>query len=178
MEEVQPLRLPKSIASDPRAPLLIDALSNPCRRLWAESPLKILEAHLDEALQEALRTAFRAGRVVRSLEKTEALLAAEAHGQRLADHRSGIPRGVRISRLLVLADDGAERFYRQVAALLERHGPRLVAVRLDVGGEKLGRIIFGSGQAARLIMVEHKEAVGMVLLSLADQWADAASDLL
>ena len=80
-------------------------------------------------------------------------------------------RGTRISRLLVLTNDGSERFYRQVASLLERHGPRVVAVRLPVDAETLGESLFGKGQAARLVMIEHKAAVGAVLLALAKQWA-------
>ena len=126
-----------------------------------------------DALLEALRAAHRTGRVVRSLEKAQTLLTTEAHGQRLADRKTGIARGVRISRLLVLTDDGAERFYRQVAALLECHGPRVVAVRLRVNAETLGSALYGKGGAARLLMIEHKAAVGAVLLALADQWIDS-----
>ena len=79
---------------------------------------------------------------------------------------------MRISRLLVLADDGAERFYRRVEALLRRHGPRLMAVRLGIDAEGLGEMLFGPGRAARLLLIEHKTAVGAILLALADQWRD------
>jgi hypothetical protein len=170
MDDLKLFHLPKSIASDPRAPQLLKALATPNRRLWSGGALKVPEAHLSDTLQEALLASHRAGRVVRSLEKAEILLAAEAHGQGLADRRSGTPRGIRISRLLVLADDGAERFYRQVESLLELHGPRVVAVCLTTDAEGLGRMLFGPGSAARLLMIEHKEAVGAVLLALAEQW--------
>jgi len=129
------------------------------------------EADLNDTLLVALLAAHRAGRVVRSLEKADVVLTSEAHGQRLADQRKGTIRGTRISRLLMLTNDGAERFYRRVASLLECHGTRVVAVRLTVDAEVLGGALFGKGQTARLLMIEHKEAVGAVLLALADQWA-------
>ena len=147
-------RLPKAIESDPQATLLLTTLATAPHRLWPESPVRIPEADLNAALLEALLAAHRAGRVVRSLEKAQIVLTAEAHGQRAADRRSGIMRGTRISRLLVLTNDGSERFYRQVASLLERHGPRVVAVRLPVDAETLGESLFGKGQAARLVMIE------------------------
>ena len=167
-----PYRLPKTIASDTRAESLLRILAAAPHRLWPGSTLCIPEAELSDALSAALRAAQRMGRVVRSLEKAQAVLTAEAHGQRLADRKSGTVRGVRISRLLVLTNDGAERFYRQVASLLECHGPRVVAVRLKVTAEILGSALYGKGGTARLLMIEHKEAVGAVLLALADQWID------
>ena len=72
------------------------------------------------------------------------------------------------SRLLVMADDGAERFYRQVERLLLRHGPRVLAVRLEVDADTLGEVVFGPGRRARLLLLDHKEAVSGVLLSMAD----------
>jgi len=131
---------------------------------------------VNDVLLEALSAAYRAGHVVRSLEKTQAVLAAEAHGQRLADRRSGTERGQRISRLLILANDGSERFYRQVASLLKRHGPRVIAVFLKTDAAALGGAVFGKGRAARLLMIEHKAAVGDVLLALADQWTGSSVD--
>jgi len=173
MDGHPPYRLPKTIASDPRAQPLLRALANAPHRLWPGSPLHLLEADLSEPLREALLGAHRAGRVVRSLEKAQAVLSAEAHGQRLVDRRSGTPRGTRISRLLVLTNDGAERFYRQAESLLKSHASRLVGVRLKVDAETLGEALFGRGRTARLLMIEHKTAVGAILLALADQWMDS-----
>ena len=176
MDQQKPFQLPKSIASDPRAGILLRVLMRATRRLGPGGKRGIPEADLNGALLDALRAAHRAGRVVRSLEKTQYVLAAEARGQRLVDRRSGTARRSRISRLLVLSNDGAERFYRQVASLLEQHGSRVVAVLLQVDAETLGGALFGEGRAARLLMVEHKAAVGDVLLALADQWTGLSVD--
>ena len=73
---------------------------------------------------------------------------------------------VRVSRLLLLADDGAERFYRHVETLLRRHGPRVLAVRLDLDAHALGELLFGPGRLVRLLMIVHKEAVSAILLTM------------
>ena len=165
------IRLPKTIEADPRAALLIAILAAPTHRLWTGGTLKVPVAQPTDGLRDALRAAQRAGRVVRSLEKAETRLAAEDRGLQMADRKSGASRGGRISRLLMLSADGSERFYRRVASLLKRHEPRLAAVYLTTDARQLGGLLFGGGASVRLVMIEHRESVGAVLLALAGQWA-------
>ena len=176
------LQLPKSIASDPRSPQLLRNLTTHTRLLRQGSEIgvpvseiRVPVAAMTPELAEALRSAYGAGQVVRSLENAERKLAAEERGLRMADLQTGVARGVRVSRLLLLADDGAERFYRQVEALLRRHGPRVLAVRLEIDENGLGELLFGPGRVTRLLMLEHKQAVGAVLLALAGQWEEHGS---
>jgi len=75
-------------------------------------------------------------------------------------------RGQRVSRLLVIADDGAERFYRNVEGVVRRHAPRVLALRLSTDERMLGNLLFGPNQVARLLLVEHKNAVSAILLAL------------
>jgi hypothetical protein len=161
------LRLPKSVESDPRGPQLLRNLTAHTRLLWQGSEIGIPVARMTPELADALRQAHSAGRVVRSLENAERTLAAEERGLQMADRQSGVPRGVRVSRLLLLADDGAERFYRQIETLLRRHGPRVLAVLLEIDENGLGELLFGPQSVARLLMLEHKHAVSSVLLAMA-----------
>jgi hypothetical protein len=161
------LRLPKSVEADPRAAQLLERLTTQTERLWSASDVLIPVAAMSPVLATALQSAHSASRVVRGLESAETTLAAEERGLRIADRASGAPRGVRVSRLLLLSNDAAERFYRQVEALLRRHGPRVLAIRIAVDAESLGSQLFGPGRRARLLMIEHKDAVAAVLLSLA-----------
>ncbi len=71
----------------------------------------------------------------------------------------------------MLADDGAERFYRNVESLLRRHAPRVLALRLSADERALGQLLFGPDERARLLLVEHKDAVSAVLLALASRWS-------
>jgi len=170
------LRLPRRVELDPRGPQLIRCLTAHTRPLWQGGEIEVPLLPLGSELAAALRSAHRAGRVVRGLESAQRTLAAEERGLRVADRQSDVPRGVRVSRLLVLADDGVERFYRHVEALLRRHGPRVLAVRLEADAGALGEILFGPGRLARLLMIEHKEAVCAVLLAMAGQeWRPGGS---
>ena len=166
------LRLPKSVESDPRGPLLLSNLTAHTRLLWQGGEIGIPVARMTPELAEALRQAYGTGRVVRSLENAERSLAAEERGMDMADRKSGVARGVRVSRLLLLANDGAERFYRHIEELLRRHGPRVLAVLLEIDENGLGELLFGPQSVARLLMLEHKQAVGSVLLAMAGQWED------
>ena len=85
----------------------------------------------------------------------------------MADAASGAPRGVRVSRLLLVTNDGADRFYRGVEALLRKHGARVLALRLELSAEALGALVLGPGERARLLLLEHKDAVTAALLALA-----------
>ena len=162
------LRLPRLVESDPRGQQLLHILTTQTRPLWQGSELDVPVATLGPELAAALRNAISAGQVVRSLENAVRTLDAEERGLRLVDRRSDMARGVRISRLLLLADDGAERFYRQVARLLRRHGHRVMAVRLEADADTLGELLFGPNHLVRLLMLDHKKAVSMALLSMAD----------
>ena len=161
------LRLPRQVESDPRAPLVHGMLSSHTRRLWVHGEIEVTEAELTTELTAALRAAHHAGLVVRGLEGAETRLALEGQGLDLADRKGRALRGERVSRLLVLSNDGAERFYRRVESLLRRYGPRVLAVYLDADAATLGGLIFGPGRLARLLMIEHKDAVSAVLLAMA-----------
>lgn len=176
MATIDAIRLPKSIEADPRASKLLCALTVNGKLLWPGGAVSVPEAQLSDTLREVLLAVQHAGQVVRGLEKTEKKLATEARGQGMVDRQSGVTRGVRISRLLVLSSDGAERFYRQVESLLRRHAPRVIAVRLATDAEGLGELLYGPDRMARLLLIEHKAAVGAVLLALADQWADSVGE--
>lgn len=169
MDEV---RLPRRVEQQPAAAHLAAALSARSRPLWAGSAMRVPQLEMTPGLEGALTSAFAAGRIVRGLEAAERVLAGEERGLKRVDRRTGAERGGRVSRLLVLSDDGAERFYRNVEALLRRHAPRVLALRVSVDERTLGALVFGPHQVARLLLVEHKDAVSAVLLALAAQWSD------
>ncbi len=167
MERSEALRLPRSIEADPTATGLAHDLLQSAVPLWAGGELRVPRATLSPLVGAALNSAFAAGRIVRGFEDATRVLAAEARGLQQVDQRTGVTRGGRVSRLLILADDGAERFYRNVESLLREHAPRVLGLRLPVDQATLGRLLFGDGQVARLLLIEHKDAVASVLLAVA-----------
>ena len=173
---IQSLRLPRLVESDPCGPALLQSLIACARPIRADSEVLVPVVRL-EGIESVVFYAHRAGRIVRGLETAERTLAGEERGLRLADEKSGVARGGRVSRLLLLANDGSDGFYRQVENLLKRHGPRVLAIRLDVDGAGLGEPLFGAGHPARLLMIQHKEAVAAILLGFAEQLRNSGPDI-
>ena len=172
MQPGESLRLPKSIEADSDAARSVHDLVRGAGPLWSGGRLPVARTVLSPALEAALKSAFAAGRVVRGIEDATRVLAAETRGLEQVDRRTGVARGGRVSRLLILADDGAERFYRNAESLLRDHAPRVLALRLSVDQQTLGRLLFGEGQLARLLLIEHKEGVAAVLRAVASTWRD------
>jgi len=162
-------RLPKAIESDPVASGLTEWLSAAARPLWDRATVDVACLDPGDDVKAALRSAARAGFVVRGLESAERRLAEEERGLKLAPGRDGDQAGVRVSRLLVVTNDGSERFYRNVEALLRRHAPRLYAVRLEIDEQTFGELLYGADRVARLVLLDHKHAVAEFLLAVARQ---------
>jgi hypothetical protein len=157
------------VESDPRGTALLQSLIAYAQPICNDSEISVSVAQFD-GLESALQSAHVAGRVVRGLESAERALAVEERGLHLVDQKSGVKRGERVSRLLLLANDGSNGFYRNVEKLLRRHAPRVLAIRLDVDAAGLGTPLFGVGSTSRLLMIQHKEAVAAVLFSFAEQF--------
>jgi hypothetical protein len=163
------LRLPKSLDDHPQLPELRARLRSGCRRLWEGGVVQVPVVSWSEPLASALASAQREGHVLQGIEQAERSLDREAHGLSIADARSSTERGSRVSRLLLTSNDGTERFYRQVERLLRTQGPRLLALRLDVGAGQLSAVMGDRDGIARALLVEHKTSVARVLLALCEQ---------
>jgi len=160
------IRLPKDIELDPRAAQLRENLGSHLQLLWSGGRVRVPDLTWTPAVEATLGVAHAAGQLTRGLEGAERALAREDRGLQIADQKHGRPRGVRLSRLLILADDGAQRFYRNVETVLDRHGPRVGALRFEIRAERLGGTLFGTGETAHLVMIDHKTAVSALLRAL------------
>jgi hypothetical protein len=121
---------------------------------------------LRPALGDALGVAYRDGQLVLGLERAERMLAAERRGLTLMVRRSGAAPGARVSRLLLVTNDGAERLYRHVERLGVTHAPRLLIAILAAGAATVGRITTGREAAVKVVLAQHKQAVAALLRAL------------
>lgn len=160
------LRLPKLVESDARGPAVQAALLASARKLWAESSIVLPHAPWQAELGTLLAGVQREGQLVRGLEAIESALARQAHGLSLVDARANQERGARVSRLVLVGNDGSERFYRQVERLVSSQAPRVLAIRLDADSAQLGQVVPEAHGVLRALMIEHKASVSRVLLAL------------
>jgi len=160
------LKLPKAIEAGPNAAALHAALRQQARPLWTGGALLVPTASWSPAIASVLQSAHGEGRLVRGLEMIEKTLEREARGLKLADARSETSRGSRVSRLVLLASDGTERFYRQAERLLAQQGPRLLAIRVDADSARFASLVSEATGVVRALMLEHKELVASLLTAM------------
>lgn len=160
------LKLPKTIEAGPHAAALHAALRQQARALWPGSSLLVPTAPWSPALASVLQGAQGEGALVRGLELIEKTLEREARGLKLADARSETSRGSRVSRLVLLANDGTERFYRQAERLLTLQGPRVLAIHVDADSARFASVVSEATGVVRALMLEHKELVASLLLAM------------
>jgi hypothetical protein len=160
------LKLPKAIEASPHAAALHAALRAQARPLWTGGALLVPTAPWSPAMASALQSVHGGGGLVRGLELIEKTLEREARGMQLADARSATSRGARVSRLMLLANDGTERFYRQAERLLTREGPRLLAIRVDADSARFASVVSEASGVVRALMLEHKDLVASLLTAM------------
>ncbi len=94
----------------------------------------------------------------RDVEKT---LENELHGLHNVNNKSD-----RVSRLLIVTNDGSPRFYRQLEFLHEKQGGRVLICRLDVDSLLMGNILELKDKQVKAVLLNRKKSVVNVLKSL------------
>lgn len=162
------LVLPKQVESDPRYQKVHSQLTGNSEKLWPGSNVLVPVAAFSTAVKAALKSTQEQDRLSRGADSIERTLGVEGRGLALVDKKTGKPRVQRISRLLIMSNDGAERLYRKVETLLRKHAGRVMAIRVDADSKQLGEHLFGPEKAVKLVLVENKEDVAAILLALAE----------
>lgn len=156
------VRFPRQLEADGTAEAIRGALMARTVKLWPGGDLDVARIAMGDPLKEALRMARLQGRLQFGYETVSERLMDEGKGIENVRGR-GAPYGDRVSRLLLCSNDGAERFYRHVEALLRAHAPRLLGCLLDIDGIALGSLVTGKEAHIKLVMAEHKDAVAEIL---------------
>jgi hypothetical protein len=161
------LKLPKDVVADPRHDAVVRLLETRADVLWERGRHKVATLPMTDALAAALRGALAAGHACQGLELISERLSSEQKGlDALGKKDPGNPQNARVSRILFLANDGSERFYRDCDALLSRYPQRLLACRLEIAGEALGHALFGNPKMVRSVLVVDKKAGAQALFAL------------
>lgn len=170
------LKLPKSLADHPHLALLEAYFREGESMLEVEgnTPSVIVSKWaLDAALLAALRAVRGTGHLMQGLELIGTTLDREGKGLRAAQAKAAQPSGQRLSRLLLLANDGAPRFYRDASSLLSRNADRVRGVLVDASAAELGKEFTPKGGATKALLIDDKDALGLALSTLADALAKA-----
>jgi hypothetical protein len=162
-----PPKLPKDVVADARHEAVLNLFATNTHVLWEKGVNKVPTLPLNPMLAQVFRRTFALGHASQGLEQISKELGYEQQGlDALVEKMAKGPQNPRISRLLFMANDGSERFYRECDSLLTRYGQRLLGCRLDLSGEEFGNAIFGVPKLVRAALVFDKKAAAQVLLAL------------
>ena len=160
-------RLPREVEADPRHQDIRAALERAPRKLWTRGTIDIAVVPFSAALKRVLQKSQTTIHLVRGLETAAVALEAEQRGLAALDPEMAGRQGQRVSRLLLITNDGAERFYRQVERLALTHAPRLLVCVVECDSQVLGTLLYGEDAVAKLVLTTHKAAAAAILCALA-----------
>ena len=155
------MKLPKQlekegVESDVRAALKEERIE-----LYKASNIYIPVLKLSPILRTNIFYAKSLGELVIGYAAIAKALANELRGLQKIDSLSD-----RVSRLLMVTNDGSPRFYREFAFLQKRQGARILICRLDVDSVLMGDILGLKDQVVKAVLLNKKKSVVNVLKSL------------
>ena len=161
------LKLPKDVVADLRHDAVRNLLTTNTRPLWDDGNIHVPTFPLCLELATECQQAIALGVAFQGLETIVKVLASEQKGlDALLVKSPDRPQQSRVSRLLLVANDGSKRFYRDCDSLLTKYAQRLLGCRLDVTGEVFGTALAGYPKLVRAVLVVDKRAVARALLAL------------
>ena len=161
------IRLPRGLEADGTAETICHILLTRTVQLWFGSDLSVPIITMNDNLKKILQTPPNPnGKVQCGLETISGKLEKEKRGIDHLREERGLPTGDRVSRLLLVSNDGTRRFYRNIERLLQLHAPRLLCCMLDMDGNSLGSVITGREKQIKAILAERKETVAAILRTL------------
>lgn len=160
------IKLPRRLEADPRLPAIQAVLTRELRLLWAGGTVYAPHVPLTTGLEQELRRALHFRHLERGLEHIEQVLGNEKRGLSAQLAKQGATAARRVSRLLLVANDGAERFYRACESLMLAHTDRLLCVVVESPSGELAQNLFGEDRSIKALLISDKEAVTETLLAL------------
>ncbi len=164
-------KLSQPLPLDLKSELFWQFLDQKCVPLWSEGKRQIPLLEINDNVLKALAFARRCGSLRVGLEQIQTILQTEEAGLVLMNKDNEVKKiqtlnvGRNISRLCLVSNDGAERFYRHYETILNRYCHRLLGIKLNVPASVLGNIFYGREKDVKAVFVNKKDAVLRVLSS-------------
>ena len=158
--------LPKQLAKEQIEADVREALQRESISLCAGSEISIPILELTPELREAIFYAKILGEVTIGYDPIEKRLLHELRGLQKVGNQ-----GERVSRLLIVTNDGSPRFYRELEFLRKKQGGRVMICRLDTGSVSMGDILGLKETSVKAVLLNRKTSVVNVLRSLSGKKA-------
>ena len=164
------MKLPKQLKKDNVEEEVRAILERARFELYSNSNIYIPVLQLNPELRKNIFYAKSLGELIIGYEAVEKSLANERKGLQNVDNQSE-----RVSRLLIVTNDGSPRFYRELTFLQNKQGGRVLICRLDVDSFLMADILGLKDKAVKAVLVNRKNSVVNVLKSVAGVGGASAS---
>ena len=155
------MKLPKQLENEALESDVRAVLEKESIELCQDSNISIPLLHLNSELQKQIFSAKSQGEVVIGYRAAEKALENELRGLQNVNNQSD-----RVSRLLIVTNDGSPRFYRQLEFLHKNQGGRVLICRLDIDSSLMGDILDLKDKQVKAILLNRKDSVVNALKSL------------
>jgi hypothetical protein len=155
------MKLPKQLEKEKIEPDVRAVLEKENIALCSDSNIYIPVLKLTPELRKQIFYAKYLGELIIGYSDVEKALKNELHGLQKVNNQSD-----RVSRLLIVTNDGSPRFYRQLEFLHEKQGGRVLICRLDVDSALMGNILELKDKQVKAVLLNRKDSVVNVLKSL------------
>lgn len=116
------------------------------------------------AVQTGLAAVLVNEHLLQGLDLIERAMRKELNGLKAVAQKSNNPMPERMSRLLLLASDGSERFYRQAESILLEHRGRMTACILTADSVVLGAAVSKKNLPVKgLLITDRKSLEGFLI---------------
>ena len=155
------MKLPKQLGKEDLEEGVQAALENESIELCSDSGIYIPVLQLNPELRKQIFYAKFQGELIVGSRDIEKSLKNELHGLKKVNNLSD-----RVSRVLLVTNDGSPRFYRQLEFLHKEQGGRVLICRLDIDSVLMGNILELKEKQVKAVLLNRKESVVNVLKSL------------
>ena len=155
------MELPKQLAKEHLDSDVREALARESIELCAGSEISIPVLELTPELRQQIFYAKSLREITMGYETIEKHLLHELRGLQKVDNQAA-----RVSRLLIVTNDGSPRFYRELEFLYNKQGGRVLICRLDVDSAVMGGILGMKKAPVKAVLLNRKTSVVNVLKSL------------
>ena len=155
------MKLPKQLGKEDLEEGVQAALENESIELCSDSNIYIPVLKLNPELRKQIFYAKFQGELIVGSRDIEKYLKNELHGLKKVNNLSD-----RVSRVLIVTNDGSPRFYRQLEFLHKEQGGRVLICRLDIDSVLMGNILELKEKQVKAVLLNRKESVVNVLKSL------------
>jgi len=155
------MKLPKQLGKEDLEEGVQAALENESIELCSDSNIYIPVLKLNPELRKQIFYAKFQDELIVGSRDIEKSLKNELHGLKKVNNLSD-----RVSRVLLVTNDGSPRFYRQLEFLHKEQGGRVLICRLDIDSVLMGNILELKEKQVKAVLLNRKESVVNVLKSL------------